>query len=102
MWGGWSQARARVGAGALISTGTTLVAGNHVIDAPGAVRKQGFDEADVTVGAGAWVGANAAVIGCRVGENAVVGASAVVTSDIPNGAIAVGAPAPVIGHRPSA
>lgn len=99
IWGGWSETWARVGAGALLSPGVTLVAGNHRIDEPGWIRDTGFDEADVEVGEGAWIGAHATVIGCRVGDGAVVGANSVVLEDVPDGAIAVGAPARVVGQR---
>jgi len=102
VWGGWSTARVSIGAGAMIGTGCALVAGNHVIDVPGPIRDLGFEEADVEVGEGAMVAANAVVIGCRVGREAVVGANAVVTSDVPDHAIAVGVPARIIGHRPAA
>jgi acetyltransferase-like isoleucine patch superfamily enzyme len=100
VWGGWSRTRARVGAGALLSPGVVLVAGNHRIDGPGAVRDRGFEELDVEVGDGAWIGAHAVIIGCRVGAGAVVGAGSVVTEDVPDGAIAVGVPARVVGTRP--
>jgi acetyltransferase-like isoleucine patch superfamily enzyme len=100
VWGGWSETWARVGAGALLSPGAVLVAGNHAIERPGWVRDTGFDERDVTVGEGAWLGAHAVVVGCRVGNEAVVGAGAVVLEDVPDGAIAVGVPARVIGQRP--
>jgi len=102
VWGGWREAWARVGAGALIGTGTVLVAGNHNIDPAGPVRDQRFEESDVSVGAGTMIAANAVVIGCRVGADAVIGANAVVTHDIPDRAIAVGVPARVIGERRSA
>jgi acetyltransferase-like isoleucine patch superfamily enzyme len=100
VWGGWSRTHARVGAGALLSPGVVLVAGNHRIDGPGAVRDLGFEELEVAVGDGAWIGAHAVVVGCRVGAGAVVGAGSVVTEDVPDGAIAVGAPARVVGMRP--
>jgi len=102
VWGGWSRTRARVGAGALLSPGVVLVAGNHRTDGPGAVRDLGFEELDVEVGDGAWVGAHAVIVGCRVGAGAVVGAGSVVTEDVPDGAIAVGAPARVVGTRAAA
>lgn len=101
VWGGWSRTWARVGAGALLSPGVVLVAGNHRIDAPGPVRDQGFDERDVEVGPGAWIGAHAVIVGCRVGANAVVGAGAVVTEDVPDNAVAVGVPARVVASRPA-
>lgn len=101
VWGGWSRTWARVGAKALLSPGVVLVAGNHRLDEPGPIRETGFEELDVEVGEGAWIGAHAVIVGCRVGAGAAVGAGAVVLEDVPDGAIAVGVPARVIGHRPS-
>ncbi|HET7312390.1 MAG TPA: hypothetical protein VFJ17_13800 [Mycobacteriales bacterium] len=100
VWGGWSRTWARVGADALLSPGVILVAGNHGIDGRGPIRDEPFEELDVEIGEGAWIGAHAVVVGCRVGRGAVVGAGAVVLSDIPDHAIAVGSPARVIGMRP--
>ena len=102
VWGGWSRTWARIGANALLSPGVVLVAGNHGMDGRGPIRDQPFHELDVEIGAGAWIGAHATVIGCRVGRGAVVGAGAVVTKDVPDYAIAVGSPARVIGERPAA
>jgi len=50
----------------------------------------------VEIGSGAWIGENVCIIGANVGKNSVIGANAVVTSDIPDYAIAVGIPAKVI------
>jgi acetyltransferase-like isoleucine patch superfamily enzyme len=102
VWGGWSRTWVRVEADALLSPHVVLVAGNHGLAGTGPVRDQPFDELDVTVGAGAWVGAHATIVGVRVGSGAVVGAGAVVTTDIPDLAIAVGAPARVVGYRGTA
>jgi acetyltransferase-like isoleucine patch superfamily enzyme len=99
VWGGFETAWARIGDEAQIGPGAMVVAGNHRIDGSGAVRRLGFDEADVVVGEGAWVGANAVIIGCRVGSGAVIGAGAIVTCDIPDRAVAVGAPARVVRMR---
>lgn len=101
VWGGWSRTWARVGAGALLSPHVVLVAGNHGTTGTGPVRDEPFVELDVEVGEGAWIGAHATVVGCRVGVGAVVGAGAVVLEDVPDHAIAVGAPARVIGYRAS-
>jgi acetyltransferase-like isoleucine patch superfamily enzyme len=47
----------------------------------------------------AAIGANATILcGVTIGENAVVGAGAVVTKDVPSHAIVAGNPARVIGH----
>jgi len=101
VWGGWSRTWARIEEGALLSPGVVLVAGNHGITGRGPIRDEPLEELDVEIGAGAWIGAHATVIGCRVGRGAVVGAGAVVTKDVPDFAIAVGSPARVIGERPS-
>lgn len=51
---------------------------------------------DVTIGEGSWIGENVCIIGASVGKNSVVGANSVVTHDIPDYSVAVGAPAKVI------
>lgn len=51
---------------------------------------------DVVIGRGAWLGENVCVIGARVGRGSVVGANSVVTEDIPDYCVAVGAPARVV------
>jgi len=52
--------------------------------------------ADVTIKEGAWIGENVCISGASVGKNSVVGANSVVTKDIPDYCIAVGAPAKII------
>jgi len=55
------------------------------------------------LGRDVWLGAGATVLGGVVlGDGCVIGAGAVVTRDLPPGAIAVGIPARVVGHRPAA
>ena len=51
---------------------------------------------EVFIGDGAWIGENVCIIGASVGKNTVIGSSAVVTKDIPDYCVAVGAPARVI------
>lgn len=49
------------------------------------------------VGAYSFVGANAVVLpGVKVGNNVVIGAGAIVNKDIPDGVVAVGAPAKIL------
>jgi acetyltransferase-like isoleucine patch superfamily enzyme len=59
---------------------------------------QGIDRvAPVKIKDGAWLGANVVVMpGVTIGRNAVVGANAVVTNDVPDYATAVGVPARII------
>ena len=50
----------------------------------------------VVIGRGCWIGEHVAIIGASVGKNSVIGANSVVTHDIPDYCVAVGAPARVI------
>jgi acetyltransferase-like isoleucine patch superfamily enzyme len=50
----------------------------------------------VEIGSGSWIGENVSIIGASIGKNSVIGANSVVTSDIPDYSVAVGAPARVI------
>lgn len=53
--------------------------------------------APVTIKKGTYIGAGAILLpGCTTGKNAIIGAGAVVTKDIPSNHIAVGVPAKVI------
>ena len=54
----------------------------------------------VVVGFGADIGTNATILpGVHVGANAIIGAGAVVTDDVPDFAIAAGVPARVLRYR---
>jgi acetyltransferase-like isoleucine patch superfamily enzyme len=60
---------------------------------------QGGSDPSIVIGANAWIGARAILLaGCKVGENAIVGAAAVIDFTIPPGAIVAGNPARVVGH----
>lgn len=67
-------------------------------DTSRAVLDQGITRvAAVRVCEGAWLGENVVVCpGVTIGRGAVIGANAVVTADVPEHAVAVGAPARVI------
>ena len=51
---------------------------------------------DVYIGSGTGIGENACIIGATIGKQCVIGANAVVTKDIPDYCVAVGAPATII------
>jgi acetyltransferase-like isoleucine patch superfamily enzyme len=54
--------------------------------------------APVRIGAGTWLADRVAVLrGVTIGRRCAIGANSVVTTDVPDGSIAVGAPARVVG-----
>lgn len=62
--------------------------------------REHITSAKVEVGSGVWIGHGAVLLkGIRVGDGAIIGANAVVTSDVPPYMIAVGNPAKCIKAR---
>ncbi|MCL5276213.1 MAG: acyltransferase [Deltaproteobacteria bacterium] len=73
---------------------------NHGMDisVPMALQKQEADP--IVIGNDVWLGSHVVVTaGSKIGNGSVIGANAVVTSNIPAGAIAVGVPAKVVRLR---
>ena len=99
----FSAARVRVGARTLIAAYTYLVGGDHLYDRTDVpVLHQGRTAKGIDVGDNAWLGAHVVISdGCRIGRDAIVGAGAVVTADIPDFHIAAGVPARLIKDRRS-
>ena len=65
------------------------------------VREQGIYKRDVNVGHNVWIGYGACILrGVTVGDNAIIGTSAVVTADVPANAVGGGVPARLIRMRP--
>lgn len=92
----YNQAKVVVGKGALVSQGAHLCAGTHDIDDPN-FQLLAFP---ITVGNNSWIAAEAFVgPGVSIGNNAVVGARAVVFSDIPESMVFVGNPAKPLRSR---
>jgi carbonic anhydrase/acetyltransferase-like protein (isoleucine patch superfamily) len=61
------------------------------------ISEQSAEPAPVHIGAGSWLGHDTVVLpGVRIGRHVVVGAGSVVTRDLPDFAVAVGAPARVV------
>ena len=83
-----------MGFGASVAEGATIVDSRHVLGTTLPVFDLPVVQADVTIGAGAFIGANAVVnAGTSIGARAVVGACSVVTRDVPAGVAVVGSPA---------
>lgn len=64
------------------------------------VREQGIYKQDVRVGSNVWMGYGACVLrGTTVGDNAIIGTSAVVTKDVPADGVVGGVPAKLLRVR---
>lgn len=83
-----------IGDDSLIGHNVVLATLNH--DLAPRQRRDMFP-APIVVGRNVWIGANATILpGVTIGDNAVVAAAAVVTKDVPAGAVVVGTPARVV------
>lgn len=73
-----------------------LYTATHPIDA--GVRERGLEYGKpIKIGSGSWLGANTTVLpGVTIGENVVIGAGSVVTTDIPDNVMAYGNPCRVV------
>jgi acetyltransferase-like isoleucine patch superfamily enzyme len=97
----FSAADVRIGRKVLVAAYTYLVGGDHLydrVDLP--VLEQGRTARGIDVGDHVWLGAHVVVAdGVRIGRDAVIGAGAVVTSDVPEFHVAAGVPARVLRDR---
>lgn len=91
-----------IGEGTLISMHCRILSSNHTIppfSTP--IRSQPDVLRPTIIGRDVWLGAGVTVLGgVSIGDGCIVGAGAVVTRDLPPGAIAHGTPAHVIRYRP--
>jgi acetyltransferase-like isoleucine patch superfamily enzyme len=110
-WG--ESATLKVGAFCSIAENVTIfLGGNHRTDwittypfpifreSAKAIIGHPATRGDVVIGNDVWVGANATIMsGVRIGDGAVIGASSVVTRDVPSYGIVAGNPARLIRLR---
>ena len=85
-----------VGDKVMFGPNVTIATANHPIE-PG-LRARGLQyNKDVWIGENAWIGAGAVIVpGVRIGANAIIGAGSIVTKDIPDNVVAVGNPCRVL------
>lgn len=97
-----SFARIEIGPGSMIGEYASIRDANHAYG-NGGLRDGGHKAKPVTIGSNVWIGRGAAVLaGVRIGDNAVVGANAVVTRDVAEGEVVAGVPARPIAARRAA
>ncbi|MEV1118328.1 acyltransferase [Actinosynnema sp. NPDC049800] len=91
----------RLGDAVRIGAHTSILAFNHTFDDPDTeVFRQPLRSVGITVGDDVWIGSHVVVLdGVTVGDRSVIAAGAVVTKDVPAGAVVGGNPAKVLRRR---
>ncbi len=91
-----------IGEEAMVADRVYISDTNHIYDdVTQPIKRQGLrDGRRVEIGPGAWIGIGAVVVGnLRIGENAIVGANAVVREDVPDRTVVAGNPARIVRHH---
>jgi acetyltransferase-like isoleucine patch superfamily enzyme len=90
-----------IGRECILADRVMLIDFDHgVVEVERPIRLQGIYKRDVHVGHNVWIGYGACILrGVSVGNNAIVGTSAVVTHDVPDNAVVGGVPARLLRMR---
>ncbi len=90
-----------IGRECIIADRVMMIDFDHgVVEVERPIRLQGIYKRDVNLGHNVWIGYGACLLrGVSVGNNAVIGSSAVVTTDVPDNAVVAGIPARLIRMR---
>jgi acetyltransferase-like isoleucine patch superfamily enzyme len=90
-----------IGRECILADRVMLIDFDHgVVEVERPIRLQGIYKRDVNVGHNVWIGYGACILrGVSIGDNAIVGTSAVVTRDVPDNAVVAGVPARVLRMR---
>lgn len=104
--GNYTIIYASKGAGVFIGKNVQIAAQSYIIDTNHGIKKgtlikaQQNESAPINIGEDVWIAANVVILkGVNIADGAVIGANALVNSDIPKEGIAVGVPAKVIKYR---
>lgn len=94
----WAQGGVTIGDDSLIASHVAITSLTHALTA--AKYRDVTESKPVEIGRNVWVGSHAVILpGVKIGDNAVIGAGAVVTRDVAAGTVVTGIPA---APRPAA
>lgn len=90
------DAQIHIGDGTMIAPNVTIVAASHPVSPK--LRAEGYGcNKPVHIGRNVWIASNVTVLpGVHIGDNAIIGAGAIVTKDVPANVIAMGSPAKIV------
>ncbi|UCF35402.1 MAG: acyltransferase [Acidobacteriota bacterium] len=92
--------RIEIGDGTMIGEYTSIRDANHRFGGGVAIRTSGHDSKPIRIGKNVWIGRCSTILpGITIGDEAVVGANAVVTKDVAPGALVAGVPAKPIERK---
>jgi len=90
----------RIGNNVLMGAYVQVIDHNHGMAAGMLIQTQSAEIGEVVIGNDVWIGAGAKILAnVHIGDGAIIGSNAVVTTDIPTNSIAAGVPARVIRQR---
>jgi acetyltransferase-like isoleucine patch superfamily enzyme len=90
-----------IGRECIIADRVMMIDFDHgVVEVERPIREQGIYKRNVDIGHNVWIGYGACLLrGVRVGDNAIIGTSSVVTANVPSNAVVGGIPAKLIRMR---
>jgi acetyltransferase-like isoleucine patch superfamily enzyme len=95
-----ASTRIEIGPDVVFGAGCSIVDNQHTWrnDRPNVLQNP-LDSTPIRIGAGTWLGDKVTVVaGAEIGERCAIGAHSVVRGAIPDGSVAVGMPARVVGR----
>ncbi len=100
IWAGPGSAKITICDDALLAPNVMITAASYRFNEGRPVSQQPMSEADITIEEDCWIGYGAVILkGVTIGRSAVIGAGALVRSDVPEYAILAGNPSKIVGYR---